>query len=247
MFGYNFPMRTLSLKIFQNSPKLLAFFTTRENNNLAFHVDDDNSLVEIHHEVLACQSGYDKNSLVLMEQIHSNIVHIVTDEDFSSSPICDALITNKKDKPLMVMVADCAPILFYDPKQQVIAAAHAGRAGAFSNIIENVIKEIQESFSSKPKDILISMGAKIGVCCYEVGREIVEHAMDLELDYAIAFKEDKYYLDINAILLNQLLSSGIILENIEIDHRCSACHTDTFYSYRAEGKTGRFAGVIMLR
>jgi YfiH family protein len=182
-----------------------------------------------------------------MNQIHSNKVQIINDEDFNTPPKCDALITNKRNKPLMVMVADCAPILLYDPKKQVIAVAHAGRMGAFNDIVTLTINSMQENFSSKPKDILVSIGAKIGVCCYEVGEDIANEAKSLGFDYAISSVENRYYLDINTILQKQLLACGIVAEHLEIDTTCTACNTDTYYSYRAEGMTGRFAGVMMLR
>ncbi|MDF1881249.1 laccase domain-containing protein [Sulfurimonas sp. MAG313] len=37
------------------------------------------------------------------------------------------------------MVADCIPILIYDPIQEVIAAVQAGRSGVFKNILSETI------------------------------------------------------------------------------------------------------------
>lgn len=228
------------------SLNLTHAFTTKHSGNLAFHVNDDELHVEKNHEVLAKELGYNKHSLVYMKQIHSDIVHIVNNEDFNSPPTCDALITNKPNTPLMVMVADCSPILFYDEAQKVIAAVHAGRAGAFKNIVKKTVDSFIYDFNCEAKDLHVSVGASIGVCCYEVGREIYDEAKALNFEYSIEKKEQRFYLNINKILKSQLLSCGIKEENIEFSNDCSCCKTNTYFSYRAEKETGRFAGVIML-
>jgi len=228
------------LKPFKN---LTQGFTTKKNGNLAFHVGDNIENVTNYHVELSCNLGYDKNALVYMKQIHSNRVHIVNNsDDFNHPPICDALITNKINIPLMVMVADCTPIMFYDDVQKVIAVAHSGRAGTFSNIIQNVIDSFVNDFGSNLADIYVSIGASICQNCYEVGEEIYQEAKELKLNYAIEKKEEKYFLGIKKILKMQLLKAGI--EHFEISDECNACLHDKYFSYRKEGVTGRFAGVI---
>lgn len=222
-------------------------FTSKINGNLAFHVGDDKESVIQNHTKLSKYLSYDKDSLVHMKQIHSSIVKKVDkSDDFNHPPICDALITDKKNTPLMVMVADCSPILFYDAKREIIAVAHAGRKGAFTNIIFNVIQSFKNDFSSDPQDIFVSIGSSILECCYEVGEEIYKEAEILNLEYALSFKDNSYYLDISKILYKQLLNAGVKRENIEISQNCSCCSKELF-SYRREDITGRFAGVIFLK
>ncbi|MDD2356810.1 MAG: peptidoglycan editing factor PgeF [Thiovulaceae bacterium] len=223
-------------------------FTTRNfGANLAFHVGDDISTVQANHLFLATNLRYNKDALIHMKQIHSNIVHVVSKQDnFNTPPTCDALVTNKKNIPLMVMVADCTPILFYDSTCKAIGVAHAGRAGTFDNIVAKVIETMQKEYGSKAENIFVSIGSAIGVCCYEVGSEIYEQAKE-KFGYAFEVKENKYYLDINKILLFQLQECGIKEENIENEGICTACNTQEYFSYRAEGKTGRFAGILMLK
>lgn len=160
---------------------------------------------------------------------------------------CDALITDKNNTPLIVMVADCSPILFYDDVQKVIAVAHAGRQGAFKNIIKNVVESMACEFNSKAEDIYVSIGANIGSCCYEVGSEIYHEALAIGLQYAFEYKDGNYYLDISKILKTQLLACGIKKENLEISKECSCCKNQKYFSYRADGVTGRFCGVILLK
>jgi YfiH family protein len=229
-------------------PNIRQQYTTKKSGNLAFHVGDKREAVLLHHNDLANELYYKPENLVHMKQIHLDIVKIVTSSDnFENPPTCDALITNKKETPLMVMVADCSPILFYDSLKNVIAVAHAGRAGAFKNIIQRVIQVFINKFHSKPCHINVSVGPSIGECCYEVGEEIYLEAKLLKLAFAIKTREKRYYLDIRKIIKKQLLEEGIKEENIEISDICNACQEDTFYSYRVKNKTGRFAGVIFLK
>lgn len=228
--------------------EILYSFTTRENvGNLAFHVGDDVESVNEHHASLAQELGYDKEVLVHMKQIHSDIVHVVGEQDgFAAPPTCDALVTDKRNIPLMVMVADCTPVLFYDPTCKAIGVAHAGRAGAFGNIVGKVVKMMQQEYGSKPEHIIVSIGSAIGVCCYEVGKEIYDEEKE-RFGYAFEQREGSYYLDVNKIILAQLQKSGIQERNIDNSGICTACNTEEYFSYRAEGQTGRFAGILMLR
>ncbi|MFA6197468.1 MAG: peptidoglycan editing factor PgeF [Sulfurimonas sp.] len=250
-------MQLIKSTLLNNFPNLTHAFTTREGGvsqkpydslNLAWHVEDETRHVEMNHELLAKELEYEKNSLVHMKQIHSNLVHIVNEEDnFHMPRSCDALITNKPNTPLMVMVADCSPILFYDDVQKVIAVAHAGRAGAFSNIIKNVINSFVDEFHSKPENIFVSIGTSIGRCCYEVGDEIYEVACGNGFAFAMSQKNERWYLDVGAILQSQLLACGIQKEHLESSSECTCCKNETYFSYRADGITGRFAGVIEMK
>jgi len=249
-------MKIYQSKILNNFSSLTHAFTTKDGGvckkpysslNLAFHVEDASVDVITNHERLACRLEYNKRTLVHMKQIHSDIVHIISDEDnFDNPPTCDALITDKKDIPLMVMVADCSPILFYDETKKVIAVAHAGREGTFKYIVQNVIDAFKYNYNSDAKDIYVSIGASIGVCCYEVGVEIYDEAKELGFEYAMQIRDNSFYLDVSKILKTQLLASGIENKNIEISDECTCCKNEKFFSYRADGITGRFCGVLFL-
>jgi YfiH family protein len=209
--------------------------------NLAYHVGDNKDDVDKNHQILAEFMGYDPKKLIYMDQIHSNKV-VVVDKKTKTPPSCDALITDKKDTPLMVMSADCAGVLFYDDKKKVIAVSHVGRAGAFGDIISNVIKVFKDRFFSDPKDIKVLVGPNIKACCYEVSQK--EIAMAKELGYHFACKDT--HLDIDSIILYQLKKNNIPKENIEFLDICTRCNSDMFFSYRKEKTTGRNCGVIIL-
>jgi len=209
--------------------------------NLAYHVGDKAADVMRNHRVLAETLGYDLKKLVFMHQIHSDRVVVIDKESFGI-PSCDALVTNLRDVPLMVMSADCAPLLMHDETRGVIAAVHAGRAGAFGNIVKNVIMTMQEHYGCEPADIEVAAGPRICASCYEVSPKEIDEAA--ALGYEFACQENR--LDIDAILKHQLGECGVLKENMEFLPHCTKCASDEFFSYRADRVTGRNASVIVL-
>ncbi len=251
-------MQQLQSSLLQQFPNILHTFTTRhggqskipyDSNNIAFHVGDNETDVLANHQYLADALGYDIDRLIHMRQIHSDHISIVDESfDFNTPPECDALVTNTPNLPLMVMTADCTPILLYDPKRKVIAVVHAGRAGAFNNILSKTIKSMRKSFQSNPTDITAVLGPSICQPCYEVNDAIHKEAKKLKLAYAVQKKERNCFLDVKTILNKQLRQAGILTAHIEDINRCTACEHDIFFSYRAdEGRTGRMAALIMLK
>lgn len=175
-----------------------------------------------------------------MEQIHSNIVNIVSHKNPQK---CDALITNKKNIPLMVMVADCIPILFYDDIKKVIGVAHAGREGTFKNICKNTIEQMKKEYDCKVENIEVNLGISIQKCCYEVNEQM---AAFVKNNFGFKFVENRN-IDLQGINKKQLLATGVLEENITVSKICTKCSNEPYFSYRKDKNCGRFAGLIMMR
>lgn len=248
-------MKTITSKLLSPYKNLLHAYTTRvegysvHGNNLAYHVNDTKEDVDQNHIELAKYLHYPLDKLVHMNQVHGKSITTVDNlHDHSTIPTCDAIITQEKNTPLMVMVADCIPILIYDPVKEVIAAIHAGRAGIFTQILSKTIEKMKQQYGCAEENLLVSLGPSIHKCCYEVGSEIKDEAEKNGLGYAITTLHNKYFLDLISIAHQQLEKVGVKKENIEFSAYCTACNTEKFYSYRAENNTcGRFSGLIMLR
>jgi len=211
-----------------------------ESLNLALHVKDSPKDVLENRALLSKKHNFVLENLIYMEQTHSSNISIIKDSSINKIKNCDALITNVKNIPLMVMVADCIPILVYDPKKEVIAVIHAGRNGTFNEISKKTIIKMKDEFGCLDDDILVHLGASIGLCCYEVGEEIAQI-----VDDRFKEKRDKsWYLDLHSMNILQLKSIGI--KNIEVSQTCTCCDKN-YFSYRREGVTGRFSGLLMIR
>jgi len=185
--------------------------------------------------------------VVCMKQIHSGTVQVVENNAELRFSDTDALITNKKNLPLAVLTADCLPVLFYDPKQNIIAVAHAGYKGLLNHIFENTISRFVSNFLSDQKDIIVGIGSGIERDCYEVGEDRIEEFRKVFPSFKDMFakKDGNFYLDLRSIARQCLIKEGILEEHIEIMDICTKCNPN-FYSYRRGDKYQRFASIISL-
>lgn len=158
---------------------------------------------------------------------------------------CDALITNQKNIMLTILTADCVPILLFDPKEEVVAAIHAGWKGTQQTIAFKTVEKMYQEFHSNPKNIIAGIAPSIGKCCYEVDWNVAQHFEHIENAYE--HKGEKQMLDLPHINRLQLLEAGLKHENIEMSNICTACEVDDYFSYRKEGGcSGRFMSMIGL-
>ena len=155
----------------------------------------------------------------------------------------DASITTKPDQACTVMTADCLPVLFCNKAGTVVAASHAGWRGLHASILEKTV----QSMGEQPENIMAWLGPAIGPTAFEVGGEVRQAFMDVQLQAEQAFtaKENgKWLADIyllakqrlNAIGVNQVYGGG----------GCTYTDATRFYSYRKNPKTGRMASVIWM-
>ena len=105
--------------------------------------------------------------IFLLNQVHSNKFHFISEHSkLNRKFVGDALITNKKNTPIAVLTADCAPILIYDNSKEMVAAIHAGWKGAYKGILKNVIKFMIKKGCS-PKNITAAIGPSISSKHYQ--------------------------------------------------------------------------------
>ena len=189
-------------------------------------------------------------SLITLDQVHSNRVHIVRDLKGPWQPVAgDALITRAEGIALAVKIGDCLPILIVDPVHAAVAAVHSGWRGTLSGILPQTIREMRKEFDSNPEELHVAIGPGIRSCCFEVGAEVVSE-FDAEFPGAslakpIETRPGKFLLDHSKALKIQLHLAGVTPENCYDLNACTCCNTRDFFSYRAEGiESGRMMAVI---
>ena len=131
---------------------------------------------------------------------------------------------------LLVLVADCYPVALSDGKRA--AMLHCGWRPLAGGIVTKAV----ERFESPPS---AAVGPGIGGCCYEVGREVLEHFTD------VPGATDGRMLDLRKVIDARLVAAGVT----EVRHldRCTSCHPDLYFSHRRDdGVTGRQAGMVVL-
>lgn len=216
--------------------------------NLSISVGDDESRVKANR--IRAFEALDRNPASLHD---AYLVHGV-DIIFADAPRpvdapiqkADLLFTDNPAVSLFMRYADCVPLLFHDPKQNVIGLAHAGWMGTVKGVAEIAIQAMVEKYKSKPEDIIAGIGPSISVDHYEIGEDVATQFREKygsDSEKILQTREGKLYLDLWTANALQLKKQGV--EQIQISGLCTACHLEDWFSHRAEkGKTGRF-GVLM--
>ena len=239
-------------------------FTTRHEGvsrpphnslNLGTNTLDNPHNVQGNRSLLARAFGTRVEKLVTVTQVHGTDLLVIDapNPDYSHflKLECDGIITNLPWVMIGVCVADCAPLLLFDPVKKGVAALHAGWKGTAGKIAQKGVEALVSLFGSRPADILAAVGPAIGRCCYEVDAPVKEafgKGGGCWGEYAVETADGKWQLDLSLANVLQLLDSGIPRENIETTEICVSCQKDTFFSYRRDrGETGRQMGFIMLK
>ena len=151
----------------------------------------------------------------------------------------DGVFTSEMGMALSVGVADCAPVLLYEPRRQVAAVVHAGREGTLQNIAAAGVRALCARYGCDPASLRAAIGPCAGVCCYEVSPECAQKWQAAGLPLQV---RRLYLQESNRI---QLENAGLIRHNIEIVPHCTICG-GLFFSYRAGEISNRNLVVMML-
>jgi YfiH family protein len=161
----------------------------------------------------------------------------------------DAILTDCPNITLLMLFADCVPILLYDPIQKVVGIAHAGWKGTVLKVATKTVEQMCACYGSKPSNILAAIGPSIGPDHYSVGDDVIRAVKDAfgsAAGYFIEYRNGA--VKFNLWESNRYLLEQIGVEQIEVAGICTACNTGEWFSHRAEhGRTGRFGVLIGLR
>ena len=208
--------------------------------NLSFHVGDNEKHVQQNRERFFGSLDITLDHLAIPQQVHSDHVQVAGTSGVYEN--CDALISNSPYTYLVVSVADCLPIFIFDPVTSSIAAVHSGWRGSKAHILNKAIHGLGSVYGAKPENMVAYIGPAAGVCCYEVGDEVVK---EFDARYVIQQHGKKPHLDLKTLNKVILRDAGIKEEHIEISEYCTICHSELFHSYRRDkDKSGRMMGVI---
>ncbi|MCL2433420.1 MAG: peptidoglycan editing factor PgeF [Clostridia bacterium] len=187
--------------------------------------------------------GSDEHVWHKASQVHGVAVAVACENTVIGSdntPQADALITDKPGHVLTVFVADCVPVILFDPVAKALAVVHAGWRGTAGGITAASVREICKKYNAKPQNIIAAIGPSIGPCCYEVGPECAAQ-------FPKACINDSMHLDLWLANKLNLLEAGVLQQNIHILQACTSCNPDKYFSHRASGGSGeRMAAFAML-
>jgi hypothetical protein len=208
--------------------------------NLGGHVGDNGSSVEANRRRLAASMGVPRERLLFLEQVHGREVVTASGPWASSAPSADAVVTAEPDLAVAVLVADCVPVLLHDATAGVVGAVHAGRPGMSSGVVAAAVTRMRELGASA---ISAVVGPSVCGRCYEVPAEMAAAAASLSPAAAARSWTGTPAIDVAAGVVSQLAEQQVTVHWVA---GCTREHPD-LYSYRRDGVTGRFAGVVVAR
>jgi polyphenol oxidase len=210
--------------------------------NLGAGVGDDPAAVTANRARLATAVGVGPERLVWLDQVHGAVVQVVDRPAAAPLAGTDAVVTAEPGLPLVVLVADCVPVLLADTEAGVVAVAHAGRNGAADGVARNTV-EAMRRLGAEPARTEALLGPAICGRCYEVPPDMQADIEARLPGSASTTSTGTTGLDLRAGVAAQLTDLGI--PRVMVDPRCTAEDPELF-SYRRDGVTGRQAGVVWL-
>ena len=160
----------------------------------------------------------------------------------------DAVISLDRRVAAAVRVADCVPVLLYEPSARAAAAVHAGWRGARLSIAGRAVSGLTLASGAEPGQVLAAVGPCIGRCCYEVSRDLAALFRAL---FGAHVADDPGaapppHLDLRACVEASLRRAGLGPGRIEQVGGCTACDPARYFSHRRDrGQTGRHLAFIV--
>lgn len=233
------------------SQRILSGFTTRQGGvssapfdslNLSLSTTDDPRAVRENYILLYRHLGIDGTNTALMRQRHSSSVIKVSESGIYDS--VDGMVTDIPGLLLGVRVADCVPVLLYDPDSHAAGVVHCGWRPVVSGILENTLRLMKREWNTEPAKVIFALGPSAGSCCYEIGAEVAVRMRNS----SILNRDGRLYADLHAEIMSCLGEAGVGKANIESIRHCTICTPSLYYSHRRDRElSGRMMGYIMLK
>ena len=241
--------------------------------NLSFAVGDEAANVRENRRRTAAALGADPADFVFAAQVHGNHAEVVSAADRGRGTLADgdavgpadALVTATPGTVLAILVADCVPIILYDPAAHVLACVHAGWRGTVARTAQAAIAAMC-SLGSRPEDVIAGIGPSVAAGSYQVGQEVAAAARDAFGEEVTGAARDasgqqaqallrpaltsgpsgegargQWLFDLPAANRHVLRGAGVPEGQIHVTATSTGPDPGLFFSHRAERPCGRFA------
>jgi YfiH family protein len=164
-------------------------------------------------------------------------------------PQADIVLTDNPEVTLFMRYADCVPIILVDPVRRAIALAHAGWQGTVLKVAQAAVRNLTETFNTRPEEVLAVIGPSIGPQNYQVGAEVVqqvESTFGSDAERLLPNINQSAHFDLWSANLLALQQAGVT--QIDLAGICTFEHSTEWFSHRATGgNTGRFGVLLALK
>jgi YfiH family protein len=223
--------------------------------NLSFAVGDEAANVRENRRRAAAALGADPAHFVFAAQVHGSRAEVVSAADRGRGTLtagdavgpADALVTATPGTVLAILVADCVPIVLYDPSAHVLGCVHAGWRGTVARTAQAALTAMC-SLGARPEDVVAGIGPSVAAGSYQVGEEVAGAARDAFGQQAQALLRPapaggpgQWLFDLPAANRHVLRTAGVPDGQIHVAATPTGPGPGLFFSHRAERPCGRFA------
>ena len=217
----------------ENRGGIITFFADKEQSVSVQDIKQSRFSLNLQHIV----QDYGLDRLALLNQTHSDQGVIIKNNDRSDwfTTSGDFLVTDQKGIGLIVLTADCVPLILYDSVNHAVGLVHAGWKGAYAGILHQVIQVMRCTYGTQAFDVKAIFGPSARSCCYQVDIEFVNNFV-LRYQDQVQFLNQNgiWFFDNSLFLQNQLKKFGILEQNIYTDNAfCTICNP-RFCSFRKD-------------
>jgi len=241
-----------------------AIVTTRQGGvsagcyatlNLSLAVGDEVANVHQNRARAAAALGTGLAAFVFARQVHGRRAEVVSAADRGRGTLAaddavgpaDALVTATPGTVLAILVADCVPIVLYDPAAHVLACVHAGWRGTVARTAQAALAAMS-SLGTRPRDVVAGIGPAIAPGSYQVGGDVAAAARDAFGEHAPALLRPdaaggpgRWLFDLPAANRQVLRAAGVPDGQIHMAATPTGPGPGLFFSHRTERPCGRFA------
>ncbi len=177
---------------------------------------------------------------------HQHQAHrvIASLKNYKQKAWADAAITNQP-VCLAMIVADCFPIILYDPQHNILALAHGGWKPLLQNIIELTVLDMQLQFKANVSRIQAWIGPGIRSCCYHFQKQPIQTRLP-SWQPAISQSAKGWSLNLPLFIKNELARLGVTTDNIIDYNQCTACQPHQYFSHYRSKKANEKDGRMMV-
>ncbi|MDT8298726.1 MAG: polyphenol oxidase family protein, partial [Spirochaetaceae bacterium] len=141
--------------------------------NLGRRIEDSEANIRENRQRISSALGLDGYSWIAANQVHGTGIRRATALMSESPGACDAIFLNSTELIAAILLADCLPLILYDPVRHEGMVCHAGWRGTISGMAQAAVGRMVD-VGSRREDLIAAVGPGIGPCCYEVGEEVAE-------------------------------------------------------------------------
>jgi YfiH family protein len=170
--------------------------------------------------------------------------------DYKKAVKVDGLVTSKKGLYLFLLIADCLPLIIYDPEKEAVGLIHIGWKGVDLEIAKKAVKYMNNNYNSDPNDLIVG----IGPCVHKesfIKKDPMQKDDPRWKKFIRHIECDKYSVDLVSFAIKQLVDLGVSKDKI-FESGVDTVKDEKFYSHvrdtnRHISRQGRFACIAGIR